>query len=73
MRPKQSALDPHCDMRPVGDSVEMVVYGMDTTQNVDLSMMIQHGQAVMRRWKSALVVIDFGSLKTVQNKHYERQ
>ena len=52
------ALDPHCDLLLVGDSVAMVVYGMDTTQNADLNMMIQHGQAVMRRRQSALVVID---------------
>ena len=54
-------LDPHCDLLLVGDSVGMVVYGMDTTQNVGLNMMIRHGQAVMRRRKSALVVIDLPS------------
>ena len=54
-------LDPHCDLLLVGDSVGMVVYGMDTTQNVDLNTMIRHGQAVMRRRKSALVVIDLPS------------
>ena len=56
-----NALDPHCDLLLAGDSVGMVVYGMDTTQNVDLNTMIRHGQAVMRRRKSALVVIDLPS------------
>ena len=42
--PMANALDPHCDLLLVGDSVGMVVYGMDTTQNVDLNMMIRHGQ-----------------------------
>ena len=56
--PMAHALDPHCDMLLVGDSVAMVIYGMDTTQNADLDMMIRHGEAVMRRRKSSLVVID---------------
>ena len=56
--PMAHALDRHCDMLLVGDSVAMVIYGMDTTQNADLDMMIRHGEAVMRRRKSSLVVID---------------
>ena len=56
--PMAHALDPHCDMLLVGDSVAMVIYGMDTTQKADLDMMIRHGEAVMRRRKSSLVVID---------------
>ena len=53
-----NVLDPHYDLLLVGDSLGMVVYGMDNTQNVDLDTRIRHGQAVMRRRKSALVVID---------------
>ena len=56
--PMAHALDPHCDMLLVGDSVAMVIYGMDTTQNADLEMMIRHGEAVIRRRKTSLVVID---------------
>ena len=52
------ALDPYCDMLLVGDSVAMVLYGMDTTHGADLDMMIQHGQAVMRRRQKAVVIID---------------
>jgi len=56
--PMTHALDPHCDVLLVGDSVAMVVYGMETTSGADLEMMIRHGQAVMRRRKNALVIID---------------
>ena len=56
--PMAHALDAHCDLLLVGDSVAMVLYGMDTTQGADLDMMIQHGQAVMRRRQNALVIID---------------
>ena len=56
-------LDPHVDCLMVGDSLGMVVYGMDTTLSVTLDMMIAHGQAVVRGSQSALVVVDlpFGS------------
>ena len=56
--PMAHALDPHCDLLLVGDSLAMVIYGMDGTQSVDLDMMIRHGQAVMRRRQQALVVVD---------------
>ena len=36
--PIANALDPHWYMLLAGDSVGMVVYGMDTKQNGDLSM-----------------------------------
>jgi 3-methyl-2-oxobutanoate hydroxymethyltransferase len=42
----------------VGDSVGMVVYGLDSTVPVTLEMMILHGQAVMRSTSKALVVVD---------------
>jgi 3-methyl-2-oxobutanoate hydroxymethyltransferase len=56
-------LDPHVDLLLVGDSVGMVLYGMDSTLGVTLEMMIAHGQAVMRGTSSACVVVDlpFGS------------
>ena len=56
--PMARALDPYCDMLLVGDSLAMVLYGMDGTTGIDLDIMIRHGQAVMRRRKNALVVID---------------
>ncbi len=56
-------LDEHVDLMLVGDSVGMVMHGMETTLGVTLDMMILHGQAVMRGSKHALVVVDmpFGS------------
>jgi len=61
--PMARALDPHCDLLLVGDSLGMVVYGMKTTLGVSVEMMIRHGQAVMRGSERACVVVDlpFGS------------
>ena len=54
--PMTHALDPHCDLLLVGDSVAMVLYGMDTTQGANLDMMILH--MVMCRRQTAVVIID---------------
>ncbi len=61
--PMAELLAPHCDMLMVGDSLGMVVYGMDSTLPVTLEMMINHGAAVVRKAKSVSVVVDlpFGS------------
>src|ERR1700731_1787595 len=56
-------LDAHCDVILVGDSLGMVMHGLETTIPVTLDMMILQGHAVMRGSKRALVVVDlpFGS------------
>ena len=56
-------LDAHTDLLLVGDSLGMVLYGLDTTVGVTLDMMIAHGQAVMRGAKRSCVIVDmpFGS------------
>jgi 3-methyl-2-oxobutanoate hydroxymethyltransferase len=56
-------LDEHVDVMLVGDSLGMVMHGMENTLGVTLDMMILHGRAVMRGSKRALVVVDmpFGS------------
>src|ERR1700675_3419891 len=56
-------LDKHCDVILVGDSLGMVMHGLETTVPVTLDMMILQGRAVMRGSKRALVVVDmpFGS------------
>jgi len=51
-------LDPHVDILLVGDSLGMVLYGMETTLGVTLDMMIAHGGAVMRGSARACVVVD---------------
>lgn len=51
-------LDEHCDLLLVGDSVGMVLYGMESTVGVTLDMMIRHGKAVAGITRSACVVVD---------------
>jgi len=56
-------VDKYCDLILVGDSLGMVMHGMETTVPVTLDMMILQGRAVMRGSRRALVVVDmpFGS------------
>jgi len=56
-------LDGYCDVILVGDSLGMVMHGLESTVPVTLDMMILQGNAVMRGSRRALVVIDlpFGS------------
>lgn len=56
--PMAQILDSHCDLLLVGDSIGMALYGMDNTIGVTLDMMINHGKAVMRGSKHALIVVD---------------
>jgi len=51
-------LDRHCDVILVGDSLGMVMHGLESTIPVTLDMMILQGHAVMRGSKRALVVVD---------------
>ncbi|HEY5048260.1 MAG TPA: 3-methyl-2-oxobutanoate hydroxymethyltransferase [Rhizomicrobium sp.] len=62
-------LDTHVDLMLVGDSVGMVMHGMETTLGVTLEMMILHAKAVMRGSRRALVVVDmpFGSYEESPN------
>jgi 3-methyl-2-oxobutanoate hydroxymethyltransferase len=61
--PMAALVDEVADFILVGDSLGMVVYGLDSTVPVTLEMMVLHGQAVMRATRKALVVVDmpFGS------------
>ena len=56
-------LDPLCDFLLVGDSLGMVLHGLDSTLSVTVEMMILHGAAVMRGSRTACVIVDlpFGS------------
>lgn len=56
-------LDDYTDVLLVGDSLGMVIYGMENTLSVTLDMMIAHAQAVMRGSRRSCVVVDmpFGS------------
>ncbi|MCJ8506813.1 3-methyl-2-oxobutanoate hydroxymethyltransferase [Rhizobium lemnae] len=70
--PMARMLDPHCDLLLVGDSLGMVLYGMETTVSVTLDMMIAHGQAVMRGAAQACVIVDmpFGSYQESKEQAY---
>lgn len=56
--PVARLVDPHCDVVLVGDSVGMVLHGLESTIGVTLEMMILHGQAVRRGLSHALLVVD---------------
>jgi len=65
-------LDQHCDVILVGDSLGMVMHGLETTVPVTLDMMILQGRAVMRGSKHALVVVDmpFGSYEASKEQAF---
>ncbi|WP_415391544.1 3-methyl-2-oxobutanoate hydroxymethyltransferase [Paracoccus sp. SJTW-4] len=63
--PVAQLVDRHCDLVLVGDSVGMVLHGLESTLGVTMEMMILHGQAVGRGLKHACMVVDlpFGSFE----------
>jgi 3-methyl-2-oxobutanoate hydroxymethyltransferase len=65
-------VDAHCDVILVGDSLGMVMHGLETTVPVTLDMMILQGHAVMRGSKKALVVVDmpFGSYEASKEQAF---
>jgi 3-methyl-2-oxobutanoate hydroxymethyltransferase len=65
-------IDRYCDFILVGDSLGMVMHGLDSTVPVTLDMMILQGLAVMRGSKRALVVVDlpFGSYEAAREQAF---
>ena len=57
-KPMAQWLDSFVDLLLVGDSLAMVIYGMETTRGVTLDAMINHGLAVMRGSEHACVIVD---------------
>ncbi|TRD15076.1 3-methyl-2-oxobutanoate hydroxymethyltransferase [Palleronia caenipelagi] len=51
-------VDKYADFILVGDSLGMVMHGMETTVGVPLDLMIMHGKAVVRGTQRALIVVD---------------
>ena len=51
-------VDKYADFILVGDSLGMVMHGMESTVGVTLDLMIMHGKAVVRGTKKALIVVD---------------
>lgn len=71
--PFARAVDPYVDVLLVGDSLGMVLYGMDSTLGVTLEMMIAHGRAVVAGSERACVVVDmpFGSYQASPAQAFE--
>jgi 3-methyl-2-oxobutanoate hydroxymethyltransferase len=65
-------LDQYCDVILVGDSLGMVMHGLETTIPVTLDMMVLQGRAVMRGSRRALVVVDmpFGSYEASKEQAF---
>ena len=62
-------VDEFADFILVGDSLGMVMHGMDSTVGVPLDLMIMHGRAVVRGTQRALIVVDmpFGTYEESPN------
>ncbi len=62
-------VDKYADFILVGDSLGMVMHGMDSTVGVPLDLMIMHGKAVVRGTQKALIVVDmpFGTYEESPN------
>src|ERR1700681_1904671 len=65
-------VDAYCDVILVGDSLGMVMHGLETTVPVTLDMMILQGLAVMRGSRRALVIVDlpFGSYEASKEQAF---
>jgi 3-methyl-2-oxobutanoate hydroxymethyltransferase len=66
-------LDEFTDILLVGDSLGMVLYGMESTLGVTVDMMVNHGRAVVSSTQNACVVVDmpFGSYQASPEKAFE--
>lgn len=70
--PMARSLDPYCDVLLVGDSMAMVLYGLPSTLQADMEMMIRHGRAVVDASENALVIVDmpFGSYQATKEEAF---
>jgi len=59
--------DKYCDIILVGDSLGMVLYGLNSTKKVKMSTMIEHCKTVKNYAKKSLVVFDM-PYKTYKNE-----
>tara|TARA_Y100000590_G_scaffold192973_1_gene219321 strand:+ start:81 stop:860 length:780 start_codon:yes stop_codon:yes gene_type:complete len=60
-------LDKHCDIVLVGDSLGTVLYGMKSTREVTLDMIINHAKSVKRGISKSIMLIDM-PYQTYRNK-----
>lgn len=61
--PMAKLMDEHVDVLLVGDTMGMVLYGLENTLAVSVDMMVNHGAAVVRGSQTSCVIVDmpFGS------------
>lgn len=66
-------IDDYADIILVGDSLGMTLHGFDSTHQVTLDMMIMAAQAVNRKRKKALLVVDmpYSTYEYCEKKAYE--
>ena len=57
-KPIAEILDKYCDIVLVGDSLGMVLYGMKSTREVTLDMIINHAKSVKKGISKSILVID---------------
>lgn len=71
--PMAKLVDEFVDIILVGDSLGMVVYGMETTLQVTLDMMINHTKAVTKSSHKAFIVADmpFGTYEKSKEQAFE--
>jgi len=65
--------DQYSDMILVGDSLGMVLYGMESTLPVDMNLMINHGKAVVNFTSKSLIIVDmpFGSYQVSKEETFK--
>ena len=71
--PMAKKLDNYCDLLLVGDTVGMVLYGMDSTIPVTVDIMINHGKAVVKATEKSCIVVDmpFGSYESSKEEAFK--
>jgi 3-methyl-2-oxobutanoate hydroxymethyltransferase len=56
--PMAAALDAQRDLLLVRDSLAMTIYGLESTVEVTVDIMIRYGKAVVSRARTALAIVD---------------
>ena len=72
-KPIAKIADQFADILLVGDSLGPVIYGFDSTREVELDLMINHGKAVVKATKKSLIVVDmpYGTYELSKYEAYE--
>ena len=72
-KPIATIADQFDDILLVGDSLGPVIYGFDSTREVELDLMINHGKAVVKATKKSLIVVDmpYGTYELSKYEAYE--